>query len=146
MNQTILDTLKKHHSRTSAMGAAVVRGKPAHNRLPGDLGAFNELYWRYLHRAQHGGVLFELSKDEFRRLTKMPCAYCGDEPRGLSKRKKGSAPPYVFNGIDQVQPGKGYTIENSAPCCAVCNYMKQDSSVEAFLAKVKAIYERIIKT
>lgn len=140
MNPSLL-ALRTHQREASRLGAAALRGRPAHNRLPGDTGAFNDLYWRYAHRAKRAGIPFELSKGEFRELTSAPCCYCGAEPSSEWRRRKGAALPYRFNGIDQKHPGLGYTALNSATCCAPCNYMKQDSTLEQFFERVRAIHD-----
>ena len=55
-----------------------------------------------------------------------PCYICSAEPQ------KGK-----FNGIDRLDNSKGYTIENSYPCCWPCNYSKHDISLEM----IKKLYE-----
>ena len=58
-------------------------------------------------------------------LTKQPCAYCG--------RKVGSI------GVDRVCNSEPYTAENTLPCCSVCNFMKRDLDLGAFVSAAKAI-------
>ena len=52
------------------------------------------------------------------------CVYC-------------SATPNHLNGIDRVDNDKGYTSENSVPCCKICNLMKQALTKKTFLAHVQ---------
>lgn len=41
------------------------------------------------------------------------------------KITKGQNREYIFNGVDRFNNDKGYTIDNSIPCCKVCNYAKR---------------------
>ena len=127
----------------SMKGAAAVRGKPAHNRLPNDEGAFKGLYTRYRLSAAERGVAFELSIEQFRNLTKDDCHFCGAPPSQLTpKSKKGNAPLYLYNGIDRLESPLGYHISNVVTCCGLCNRMKGDSTVDSFLERIAAIYRR----
>jgi hypothetical protein len=74
----------------------------------------------YRTNAKKRGLDFLLSKDEFLRIIKMDCFYCG-------------LPPMPMNGVDRKDNSYGYIEGNCVPCCARCNVMKMDSSVEDFL-------------
>lgn len=56
-------------------------------------------------------------------------------------------PCYICNysassvGIDRKDPLKGYTPENSMPCCTPCNMMKKDMPYDAFIAHVQRIVD-----
>lgn len=43
----------------------------------------------------------------------------------------------AYNGIDRVDPTKGYIIDNCVPCCTTCNYMKRILQRDEFLDHVK---------
>ena len=79
---------------------------------------------KYKRSAKERGYEWELSDNEFFKLLKQPCAYCG----GTSKI-----------GIDRVDNSKGYTKENSVPCCKDCNYMKHRQSREDFIKNCKRV-------
>lgn len=68
---------------------------------------------------------FSLSAEEFVEIIKTPCVYCGEE-----KERR---------GIDRIDNKQGYTKENSAPACKICNYMKKTMTVQDFLYHVKKI-------
>lgn len=68
----------------------------------------------------------QLTLTDFIELIKKPCQYCGE----TEERR----------GVDRVDNSLGYTKENSAPCCKMCNYMKKNYSVEKLLSHVKKIY------
>ena len=100
------------------------------NWLEGEA-AFSELYGMYKKRALARFGFFGLNKNEFRTLTKQQCYYCGSSPGNVYK-KKWHYGAYVYNGIDRFENTIGYTIENSFPCCKICNYAKRDMSIEKF--------------
>lgn len=43
-----------------------------------------------------------------------------------------SAMRTFINGIDRVDSSIGYTIQNSVPCCKICNYAKHNLTLEEF--------------
>ena len=45
------------------------------------------------------------------------------------------------NGIDRVDSSKGYTLENSVPCCKYCNIAKHTMTSTEFYAWVRRVYE-----
>lgn len=84
-------------------------------------------YRAYRNGAARKGNEFVLSIDEFASLTSKPCKYCGEAKLRI--------------GVDRIDNTKGYTIKNSAPCCKLCNYMKNKHSVTDFLSHIKKIYK-----
>ena len=107
------------------------RKEPGHS-------AFISLWCNYNHpsRARKG---FELTKEEFRDITKQNCHYCGIEPHQISKTQSGNG-VYIYNGIDRANSSKGYTLENSVPCCKLCNVAKNNMTREEFLAWIERVY------
>jgi len=129
----------------SKLASSSVIGKPAPNRLPEGHAAFNSLYGSYKRNARQAGVEFNLSNVQFKELTTMNCHYCGTDPQTVREpdalRSKGkTSGAYIYNGIDKVDPKKGYVIGNVVPCCHRCNVMKTNIPVSVFLAHVRAIF------
>lgn len=92
-------------------------------------------YNKYENGAKKRGLVFELSVEEFDKITKMPCEYCGgysDELNGVN-----------FNGIDRINSLDGYTTVNSVPCCEMCNRMKLAYDLHDFLEHVKKIANHV---
>jgi hypothetical protein len=54
-----------------------------------------------------------------------PCYLCGS----------------IAYGIDRQDANGDYTVANSKPCCAMCNYMKKDFDLDCFLQHLKYIYD-----
>jgi hypothetical protein len=105
-------------------------------RLPAGEAAFNRTLTVYRKGAQSRNHPWELTRDDFRRLTSMNCHYCGGAPAMVTKvdRINGSSETYTYNGIDRVDNALGYFIGNVAPACWNCNHSKVDLSLDAYLA------------
>lgn len=93
---------------------------------------FYVLLTNYKQNARRRGCDFDLSDDEFRRLTSSNCYYCGNPP-ALRQKSRGDRTCYVYNGIDRVDNAGGYTSDNARPCCSRCNFLKGPRNEEEFL-------------
>ena len=78
----------------------------------------------YRTNAKKRNLSFELEREVFENLLLSKCTYCGLEN--------------CF-GIDRKDNSKGYTKENSTPCCKICNLAKRELSIEDFLSWVSRI-------
>ena len=84
----------------------------------------------------------------FRSLVKAPCKYCGleyskeieDRLSESKKEKRLSDHTLRCNGIDRIDIAKGYTKENSVPCCKYCNFAKHTMSESDFYSWLKRAY------
>ncbi len=97
--------------------------------------------------SKNGKILgFYLSESQFEELCRQNCTYCDRSPqyRHVKYRSSRNGPLYTgdnLSGIDRIDSKIGYTLENSAPCCGVCNNMKRDLSQVEFIEHVKSILE-----
>jgi hypothetical protein len=100
-------------------------------------------YLRYRLTAKKHKRAFNLTLEEFTELAHSPCHYCGVETdvKHVSKNKVTVAINAM--GVDRVDSGGGYELENCVPCCFHCNRMKLDRSEGEWLAKVKRVYEHL---
>lgn len=114
-----------------------------HIKLAEGEAALNALHATYEFSAKRRKLLFDLSKDKFRELTKQDCLYCGTLPKQIYQPKKSNG-SYVYNGIDRLDPKIGYTDDNCVSCCGMCNKMKMCLSKDEFLAHIRLIsdYQR----
>ena len=105
------------------------------------LSSFNALFLAYNIAAKKRKLVFELSKEVFRGMTKQNCFYCEIVP---SQKRVGSGAKdgYVYNGIDRIENEKGYTENNCVPCCGICNKMKLTLSHDSFIEHIKRIAKR----
>ena len=113
--------------------------------LPFGESAFNRLFSTYKSRAISKGFGFEFTKDEFRNITKQDCFYCGREPfqkapPNVDKKYHGY---YIYNGVDRKDNSKGYTKENSVPCCGQCNVSKNGYTESDFIEWIKITYNNL---
>jgi hypothetical protein len=86
------------------------------------------LYNRYQKNSIRRGLEFTLDLETYIEAINKPCVYCGE------KDKK-------YSGLDRINNKIGYTKENIAPCCEMCNFLKGKLSVEDFINQCKAIAE-----
>ena len=104
--------------------------------------SFNALFSTYKRHANAQNVAFELSEDEFRQLISSDCFYCGSAPSNVFKNKSGNG-DLIYNGIDRLDPTKGFVIDNVVPACADCNCAKGTRSVDDFIAWIKRVNNHI---
>lgn len=69
----------------------------------------------------------DITLEQFSEIISNPCAYCGENKKRI--------------GIDRIDNNKGYTIENSNPCCTVCNMMKKTMTLDEFMSHINKIYK-----
>lgn len=90
------------------------------------------ILWVYKRNAKTRNYLFNLTNDEFYNFIKQDCHYCGRAPYRVRIFKNKNSTPCIYNGIDRVDNKIGYTLENSVPCCFICNRSKGDLSQDEF--------------
>jgi hypothetical protein len=108
------------------------------NTLPDGEASFNLLYAVYRWQAEKRNLTFELSKDDFKRLTKGNCFYCGKEPKQIHFGSSCKT-PYTYNGVDRQDNQLGYLVSNSVSCCKTCNDMKRTRTVKEFLNACESV-------
>lgn len=128
------DLLKSEKTKSCGCLAKLAQGESS----------FNSLYSRYIKQANERGYEFNLSKDEFRLLTKKNCYYCDIEPSQEcgSINNNGS---YTYNGIDRLDNTQGYIIGNVVSCCKNCNRSKDVLDFDQFKKLIRRIYVNLHK-
>jgi hypothetical protein len=108
---------------------------PVQPKLAPGASAANAVFSSYIRSAAKRGISFNLTKAEFMLIASMPCYYCGAPPsqttfisRDQSRRQNG----FTRSGIDRWDTNKGYTVENSRPCCSTCNYAKRQMTAQEY--------------
>lgn len=102
------------------------------------LANFNKLYKAYEKDANYRNNKFELSKEEFKKITSSNCFYCGQQPKQISYKKHSNG-AYLYNGIDRKNNNLGYTKSNSVPCCFICNRAKGNMEYKEFKKWIRRI-------
>jgi len=93
----------------------------------------SRIWAAYRWRCKLKGRDLSLTKDQFSKLVKKPCHYCG----GTDK--------YGIVGVDRKDSNKGYILVNCVPSCGQCNLAKRDTSYKHFLEWVNRVYKRRIQ-
>lgn len=120
-------------------------------KLPPGEASRNGLYSAYRKGAEERCLPFDLTPDQFKTLTSQSCSYCGVAPSQIRRNRthgKGYQfnGDYLYNGIDRKDNKLGYTIENSVPCCGMCNRAKDILSEQDYLFWLQRSYHHIYST
>jgi len=143
VEKTIQGTLLRS-GNTKSCGCLVQES--ARNRcLPHGVSSMNLVYAGYRHKAKKAGVSFMLTKEQFSRIVARNCFYCGSEVSNVCKAQSGSG-DFAYNGIDKIDPSKGYTINNVVASCKRCNMAKSNRSQGEFIQWIRRAYTHLLKT
>jgi hypothetical protein len=118
------------------------KGRVSPTLLPDNLGAKKRIYNSYKKEAEKRGLEFNLEFDYFIELVQKNCYYDNVIPTREVKNNE-SRSKFICNGIDRKDNKIGYTIENSVPCCKMCNFKKSSTDHNEFLNWIKTIYENL---
>jgi hypothetical protein len=84
-------------------------------------------YSTYKKNAKRRNLEWDLTPTQFEEYWQKPCTYCGDEVETI--------------GVDRMDSSKGYTVENTTPCCRTCNTIKMALTTEEFMSKITQIHK-----
>lgn len=101
--------------------------------------AFNDLYSSYRRSSRAREHEFDITKELFQLITKLPCNYCGTLPSQVWQRKNLYKSQYVYSGLDRVNSSVGYISTNIVPCCKRCNIAKRNFTQADFINHSKQI-------
>lgn len=114
-------------------------------RLPDGEAAFRRLFsQRRIEALTVRGLMWNLTKEQARKLFEGRCNYCGCVPAQIKKGWRVKTGTFTYNGIDRVDNTKGYTLDNCVSCCGQCNTAKGQMTVQQFaewINKVKACFD-----
>jgi hypothetical protein len=100
----------------------------------------NNAYRRHIKSSKKRGIKSYLSQEEYIGIASKVCYYCGEIN---IKKNVSTKNTILLNGIDRKNNELFYKLENSVPCCKICNFMKNNTSYEDFLLKISKIYSRL---
>ncbi len=112
--------------------------------LPNKRASVNLVIRDYKNHAKARGNKYELSDDDFIKITQSPCFYCGAHPSNSTHNRRGSG-NYIYNGIDRIDNSNGYSLNNIVSCCRTCNLAKRDMSQQDFFQWIKRVYKHSVK-
>ncbi len=109
-------------------------------------GGRNQLYGQYRKGAGERELSFDLTIEEFSVLVDKDCHYCGaskslkvfSENRMTLQNVNGN---FTYTGIDRKDSNLGYIAENCVTCCKACNFAKNDTPYDEFIAYL----DRLVK-
>ena len=115
-----------------------------HRKVDRGESSFNSLYLEYKIGADKRGLDFDLTKEQFKILTKQNCHYCNVKPaqelvnrcKKLSKEAQEYG-KYIYNGVDRKDNSIGYILENALPCCRICNRAKWTLGYDEFIEYIE---------
>lgn len=102
--------------------------------------SFNEFFRTVKVSAKQRNLVFELTEQDVRKISKQDCVYCGCTPHKSKRVRNRFGSNYIYNGIDRVDNSKGYIMDNCVPCCEICNRMKLKLGIQEFKDHIKSIY------
>ena len=111
-------------------------------RLSFGLASMHATIEQYKKRAKIRGLKFKLTEEQFIKIIKKDCYYCGAKPNNVAKQKECNG-NYIYNGIDRIDNNKGYTLDNVVPCCKICNYAKRNLTIQEFEEWIKRVNNNI---
>lgn len=113
------------------------------NKLPAGESNFRQLERSYKRNAKIRNHVWDLTQEQFRKLTKQDCHYCGIPPHSVFDNTSVNKPmndAYIYSGIDRMDSTLGYFLENCVPACKNCNLAKQRMSYAEFLLWIERVY------
>lgn len=113
------------------------------DQLPAGGAGLNWIFYNYRHHAKSRGLEFNLSREEFEEMVKLPCFYCGKEPSSRAIRSSDHG-TFVYNGIDRLDNSKSYDKLNCRTSCERCNRMKMDNNLDFFIDNITKIYNHLL--
>jgi hypothetical protein len=112
-------------------------------KLPEGWAARNSLLTSYKKHASIRNLCWEITPEQFFKLTKSKCFYCDCAPSQTHKYSKNSK--YQYNGIDRLDSTAGYYPENVVACCKTCNFAKRTMTTKEFLSWIKRVYNHSVR-
>lgn len=139
-NETVTGSRMLRRGLSKSCGCLNAEMTITRARKPQGMAGFNRILRTYKKGAEHRGLQFHLSDEEFKTITSSNCHYCNTPPsnRSDSSGTHGYTEEglrhslYIYNGIDRLDNNDGYTIDNCVPCCTICNFAKNTLSLKDF--------------
>lgn len=114
--------VRRGHTKTCSRSCGCYKGK--------NIALINSLYKTYKIHAKNRNLNFKISNLDFENLILKNCEYCGTLPLNNIVNKRGDS--LLYNGIDRLDNKIGYELNNCITCCKVCNFSKNNMTIEDF--------------
>ena len=106
-------------------------------RISGNSG-LARTYSRYKSGAKNRGYSFNISREQFDKMSQDNCHYCGCEPKTYGEQNGQGC---YYNGLDRVDNDRGYEPDNVVTCCITCNRAKHNMSYDEFKGWMRGMIE-----
>lgn len=136
-NETAVWSWSLGSGYTKSCGCLKLKGNGG-NRLAPGRSARNKVLRIYKRNAQDRGHCWQLTDEDFDRLTSQPCFYCGLPPSSVRMERGG---PFTYNGIDRMENSAGYIAENCVSCCKTCNRAKRAMPFDEWITWIARLTE-----
>jgi len=132
----------------------VVRAKSGYD---GQMSSWRARFCSLKHGAIDRGYEFKITLEDFKNIASKPCSYCDSlnvfsiylQKDGLPRTWSSTNTniknitiensKIMISGIDRADNALGYTLENSVPCCSLCNYLKREMSISELISRIEKI-------
>lgn len=104
--------------------------------------AKNKVYKGCKSDAKRRKLTFSITKEQFFELVTSACHYCGTKSSKIIKTESGSN--FICNGLDRIDPNRGYELNNIVPCCFECNRAKSNMSLIEFKNWLSRVFYHFI--
>jgi len=90
-------------------------------------------YGKLKNKSKYLMLGFDISLEQYENLIIKPCYYCDTITYGKE----------AGVGLDRIDSNKGYLLSNVVQCCATCNLIKLDSSIDELLEKLPKMINKL---
>lgn len=141
-NRTVRKSTGLQNGTSKSCGCLQLKFASQLNKKGFGEASVNSVYGQYRAKSKKYKIPFDISREDFLFISQQNCHYCGKTPSN-KKRSNYDNGDFVYSGIDRIIPSKGYTIENTVPCCIQCNVSKLDYSQQEFYSWIDRVYNHI---
>ena len=113
------------------------------NRVGDGMAPAWQTFIKYKRKARVRNLCFELTFDEFLKISQQKCTYCNSEKSNIHKNPHTTG-DFHYNGIDRKNNKLGYRLENCVPSCKICNRAKSDMDMADFMEWAKNLAKKSI--
>lgn len=136
--QTIFGRKNSQYNKTGETFCSNCANKKMYGKNSGAYKHGSVRYPEYRYNARKRKIKFNLSPEQFKEIISKECHYCGGF--SIDRNKKSSG-----NGVDRKDSAVGYVLHNCVPCCATCNFIKNNMRYKDFIDYIKKLYNNIIR-
>ena len=121
-------TVEQVRAEREAARAAKIQERKRKQTYAVRRGSLGYRYSTFKAQAMRRGKKVALACDDYARLVRQSCLYCGSTEH---------------IGVDRARNDEHYTRENAVPCCASCNFMKGTLQIREFAKRARRINMRL---